>query len=323
MVVRLKRALLLLGALVAVACVSSGPAYAADFGPIRAAFFYPWYPLHWTSCGSSPCTKYSPSLGNYNSTNPGVISSQIQAMLYGHITAGISSWWGQGDPTDTAFSALLQASHGTSFKWTIYYELENYDEPSESQIHNDLLYIQSHYASDPNFLTVDGRMVIFVYTNYSNETCSVVSKWEQANAGINAYLSLSIVPGWQSCPAQPDSWHYYDPLGEREVGTASTGGNSSTGDPSFSISPGFYPYYNPLPACEVADTNYPDLCLPRDSTTWTTNVRDMVASGATWQLITTFNEWNEGTAVEEATGLNGWSSSSGYGTYLDALAADP
>jgi hypothetical protein len=49
----------------------------------------------------------------------------------------------------------------------------------------------------------------------------------------------------------------------------------------------------------------------------------MVASGATWQLITTFNEWNEGTAIEEATGLQGWKSDSGYGTYLDALAAAP
>ncbi|MFL5759808.1 MAG: metallophosphoesterase family protein, partial [Thermomicrobiales bacterium] len=46
------------------------------------------------------------------------------------------------------------------------------------------------------------------------------------------------------------------------------------------------------------------------------NVRDMVASGAPWQLVTTFNEWGEGTAVESATE---WQSGSGYGAYLDAL----
>jgi hypothetical protein len=42
----------------------------------------------------------------------------------------------------------------------------------------------------------------------------------------------------------------------------------------------------------------------------------MVASGEPWQLVTTFNEWGEGTAVEAA---EEWSSPSGYGQYLDAL----
>ena len=45
----------------------------------------------------------------------------------------------------------------------------------------------------------------------------------------------------------------------------------------------------------------------------------MVASGAQWQLVTSFNEWGEGTAVESATE---WSSPSGQGAYLDALHDD-
>jgi hypothetical protein len=42
----------------------------------------------------------------------------------------------------------------------------------------------------------------------------------------------------------------------------------------------------------------------------------MAASGAKWQLVTTFNEWGEGTSVEPA---KEWASASGYGQYLDAL----
>jgi hypothetical protein len=42
----------------------------------------------------------------------------------------------------------------------------------------------------------------------------------------------------------------------------------------------------------------------------------MMASGARFQLITSFNEWGEGTSVESASQ---WASSSGYGAYLDAL----
>jgi hypothetical protein len=42
----------------------------------------------------------------------------------------------------------------------------------------------------------------------------------------------------------------------------------------------------------------------------------MVASRAEWQLVETFNEWPEGTAVESA---REWASPSGFGTYLDAM----
>jgi hypothetical protein len=42
----------------------------------------------------------------------------------------------------------------------------------------------------------------------------------------------------------------------------------------------------------------------------------MVASGARLQLVSTFNEWGEGTAVESA---DEWASDSGRGTYLDIL----
>ncbi len=42
------------------------------------------------------------------------------------------------------------------------------------------------------------------------------------------------------------------------------------------------------------------------------DILKMKASGATWQLITTWNEWPEGTSVEPATE---------FGTaYLDAIA---
>ena len=45
----------------------------------------------------------------------------------------------------------------------------------------------------------------------------------------------------------------------------------------------------------------------------------MVASLEKWQLVTTFNEWGEGTSVESA---QEWGSTSGYGQYLDVLHAN-
>ena len=73
---------------------------------------------------------------------------------------------------------------------------------------------------------------------------------------------------------------------------------------SFSISPGFFKANEAAPR------------LARDINRWYDDVRQMIASGAPFQLITTFNEWGEGTSVESATE---WQSASGYGAFLDAL----
>jgi hypothetical protein len=42
----------------------------------------------------------------------------------------------------------------------------------------------------------------------------------------------------------------------------------------------------------------------------------MISYGATFQLVSTFNEWGEGTAIESASE---WATASGFGAYLDAL----
>jgi hypothetical protein len=45
-------------------------------------------------------------------------------------------------------------------------------------------------------------------------------------------------------------------------------------------------------------------------------VKAMKASGDQFELVTTWNEWIEGTAIESATQ---WASASGYGAYVDVL----
>jgi hypothetical protein len=72
---------------------------------------------------------------------------------------------------------------------------------------------------------------------------------------------------------------------------------------SFSVTPGFW---------KAGEEPF----LVRDPARWDRNVSNMLGSGARWQLVTTFNEWGEGTSVESA---EEWASASGFGSYLDAL----
>lgn len=159
------------------------------------------------------------------------------------------------------------------------------------QIQSDLVYIRDHYGNDPSFLRVNGKFVIFVYAA-ANDACGMADRWKQANT-VGAYVVLKVFPGYASCASQPDDWHQYSPaVAANQQGTI-----------SYSISPGFW-------------LKGQDVRLARDINRWGQSVKDMVASGARWQLITTFSEWGEGTAVEPAAE---WASDSGYGQYLDAL----
>src|SRR4030042_6383986 len=55
--------------------------------PIRAAFYYPWFPEAWNQQGFNPFTNYTPSLGYYDSGAVDTLQSPISGMHYGNIHA--------------------------------------------------------------------------------------------------------------------------------------------------------------------------------------------------------------------------------------------
>jgi hypothetical protein len=177
----------------------------------------------------------------------------------------------------------------------LYIESEGYADPSVDAIRTDLVYIRDHYAVSPEYLKINGKFVVFVYGG-DTENCNMVKRWADANT-VDAYLVLKIFVGYKKCTQQPDAWHQYSPaLSQKQVGTD-----------SYVISPGF------------ALAGQEDIALTRDIKRWNSDIQTMAASNANFQLITTFNEWGEGTAVETA---NEWKSQSGFGDYLDALHWD-
>jgi hypothetical protein len=173
----------------------------------------------------------------------------------------------------------------------LYYENESQGDPTVAQIQSDLTYIRDNYGQNPGYLRVNGKFVVFVYAD-ANDACGMADRWKQANT-VNAYIVLKVFTGYRNCASQPDSWHQYSPAVAAD----------RQGSESYSVSPGFW-----LKGQTVR--------LARDLTRWTQNVKDMVAANTKWQLITTFNEWGEGTSVEPAAE---WASASGYGQYLDVL----
>jgi hypothetical protein len=263
--------------------------------PIYATFYYPWYPETWTVGGVH--VFYHPTLGYYSTTDVGVQQAHIRAMGYAGMKAVISSWWGPGHYTDTRLKQLMQTTvgMGSSLKWAVYYENEGYGDPSVDTIASDLAYIRDNLATSSAYLKINGKFVVFVYSA-GDTSCTLADRWAQANSRIGnaAYVDLKVFLGYGSCANQPDSWHQYGPSSAEDK------------QPGYSImiSPGFWKASESTPR------------LTRDPVRWQSNVADLVSYNAPWRLVETFNEWGEGTSVESA---QEWASSSGYGTYIDAL----
>jgi Glycosyl hydrolase family 99 len=260
--------------------------------PLRAAFYYPWFPGAWNQAGYSQFTNFHPSLGYYSSSDSKVINAHIAAMKYGGMDAGIISWWGQKSREDAVVSSLLAAATGTTFKWCLYYEMEGTSDPTVAQITADLEYIKA-YTKHINYLKMYTKPVIFVYGG-GGDAAGMVARWKQADIKKEFYIVLKVFNGYQALDKEADNWHQYAPA----AATDHQPGHS------FTISPGFYKKGESNPR------------LARDPVRWISNVDAMLASKEPLQLITTFNEWGEGSSVESAVE---WQSPTGFGLYLDVL----
>jgi hypothetical protein len=279
---------LVIAAAAIIALPKSGAASTSDVAlPARAAFVYPWYPETWTVGGFYP--HFHPSLGYYDSSNASVVQQHVTWLNQAQVKVAIVSWWGANTHAEaTRVPVLLTQAGATALKVALYYEKEGYSDPSASAISSDLSYIMGHYATNTAYARVGGKPVLFVF-NANDTTCSVVDRWKSANQS-RFYLVLKVFSGYRLCSSQPNGWHQYSPA---------TRTDSQPGY-SYSISPGFW------------KANESSAWLARSVTAFCSAVQSMIASSAPWQLVTTFNEWGEGSQVENATEYGG--------AYISALA---
>jgi hypothetical protein len=252
--------------------------------PVAATFFYPWFPQLWTHNGVFPYTNYTPSLGWYSSTDDSTIDQQLALLQQAHLQVAIGSWWGQDDYRSLNDAYLMARTERVdspypALRWSLYYEAEALGDPSVSQLVADLNYLAANDFPHPSYFRVNGAPVLFVYADAA-DGARMASRWAQAKAsfGRPLYVVLKLYPGYTTDPNQPDSWHQYDPAVPTDLQPPY----------SVSVSPGFW---------KIGMTP----TLLRDATVFATNVQAMVAARPQFELVTTWNEWGEGTAIEPAS----------------------
>ncbi len=279
--------------------------------PLRGIFYYAWYPNNWDPNGYH--VTYQPTNGYYDNNDREVINSHIDELEYANVDVVIASWWGLDNtnrrPRDWAIKKCMEETDRRTenreidLKWAIYYELEaSYNEPMDT-IKADLDYLMERYVNLHDcYAYIDGKPVVFVYTRGSEDnTEEFMKKWADA-VDDKWYYVLKVFGGYKDMKYQPSSWHQYGPSTRMHKME-----DSSRELVSINISPGF----------KHADPNKTTFLKRASEELWTDLVKEMVGSGVDWQLITSYNEWGEGTSVESALD---WQTESGYGMYLDVLS---
>ncbi len=166
------------------------------------AYWYPWYGAdgrHWREG-----YRGTPLLGEYDSADPDVIRRQIAwASDYG-ISFFAASWWGRDSFEDTVTKGpFLHVLVGQSFRFAVLYEapgllsMENgripLDDDAIKHLTEDLTYLAATYFDHPNYLTIDGRPVLFIYltrvfTGDVGEALGQVRETLHATTGTDLFI---------------------------------------------------------------------------------------------------------------------------------------
>jgi hypothetical protein len=248
--------------------------------------------------------KFDPTNELYSSFNDQNIYWQLSKMKEAKQEVGISSWWGQGHKTDKAFKKIITDIMNRSdnpypnLRWGLYYENEGFGDPSTTQLISDLQYIKQNYADQPGMLKIDGKVVVFVYGDATDDA-EMADRWATARAAVpGIYTVLKVYPGYTTDATKANSWHQYSPAGRSD----------QQGNYSYSISPGFWLNGQEMRLCRNLD-GAPQMKCKSDNPTlpvesFKTAIQNMVSANTAWKLVETWNEWGEGTGVEPAQKVN-------------------
>jgi hypothetical protein len=245
----------------------------------------------------------------------------MEQALSSGIDGFVVAWQAPGNRTDVNFRKLLAVSEGTSFRSTIHYETNSPPVHNMGDIINALRYFITEYGWHPNVLRHQGKPVIF-FTDMdrvlrSPEPAAVaeaVEAWREIRRQVDpenrtvwiaegvslAYLDVFdghylINISWASAPywGSHTKWQRAISQYNSSHGTAKLW--IATAAPGWNDTGGFN-----KPECPTYRTGdlTPFVVDRRNGLHYTETFEAAIGSQPDWILVTSFNEWCEGTHIE-------------------------
>ncbi len=248
------------------------------------AFYYPWYSDNWFSNGK-PVVAHKPVLGFYSSRDREILKKHILMAKEAEIDGFLVSWWIRNSPIDENLRRLVPLCESLKLKFTIYLESAT----SLSDLIEDLKYIDSLYAKSPSFLKIDGLPVIFIFSRVIEQlSLSALRTVKSPFLFITYGYAPSNLEGFFG-------FHEYFPW---ELDLAKGGNRFRLASQIAQAKDKIY-CAPVIPGYDDRAFRQPGSLIDRNNGKfYQKSWKVALKTNPDWILITSFNEWFEGTEIE-------------------------
>jgi glycoprotein endo-alpha-1,2-mannosidase len=298
------------------------------------AFYYPWYgvpsgpgdagkTIHWErideAAGDIAASTHYPALGAYDSHDPNVIEKHCAWAQAAGIDTFIVSWWGHGDYTDRAMDKILAACERHGLTACIYYETVPQPQTAETAA-RDIVKVLEKYAGRKAYLKMRGSPVVFVYARAVDELG--LAGWRAALQQVRTGFAggVTAIGDQFSYGAAHvfDGVHTYNTAGPIHDVAAEDLAKWSAGSYASWVAladrAGRISTLTVIPGYDDTKIRKPGLAVERrGGDLYRVQWERAIEADPDWVLITTFNEWHEGSEIEPSRQFGQ--------TYLDLTAA--
>lgn len=282
------------------------------------AFYYPWYGnaevtggsgrwSHWEGVDVAAkrirSSTHFPELGPYDSLDYTTIARHAQWSKRAGLDGWIVSWWGKDAPTDQPMAAILDAGQKFGLDITVYYEVVPHNDPQIA--FREILDVLQRYGKHPAWLRINGRPVVFVYGRALENIG--LDAWRSVDKQLDtAYPGGVILMGGEISAASArvfDGVHYY-------VSTEAMQGMNIDqitywarmtypGWVKVATARGRISTITVMPGYDDTKIRHPGHVVSRfDGRSYRAQWEAAIAASPDWILVTSFNEWHEGSEIE-------------------------
>ena len=312
----------LIAVVVALTILSARPVRSASESVVPRqvlAFYYGWYGnpetskhwVHWENVDNQNKrignSTHFPALDAYDSHDPSVIAQHCRQARKAGITGLIATWWAQGDFHDQGLPALLDTAQRTGLNVTAYFETAHPGQgTARENALRDVLYLLKKYGQHPAWLKVNGKPVLFVYVRALQELGLDGWKWVITETN-RRYPGGAVFIGDQiSRPAAEvfDGIHTYNITGAiAGKSVADIHGWAQKTFPAWiqTAGPGRISCLTIIPGYDdskLGRTGQRPITDRHNGETYRTLWADAIAANPDWVLLTSWNEWHEGSELE-------------------------